>query len=281
MTAHQPIPLAVTVDLAHGGRWTSLRTPDREWLWHRDAPQRDSVRPGDPFVDAGGLEECLPTVRGAPDHGALWSRPWSPTDSGAVVEAAGLRLHRTVTVDRGVVRASYELTGRPGTAFIWAGHALLALSPYSRLAADPGPVRLFADCADLVRAAGMPWPTGAEHWDATWPAPFGTRLDLLGPDDATAIGAILLGRCELAVTDGADTLSLSLSGKAPSGPISFALWRNLGGWPQPEPYRSIGVEPMLGRAFDIDRAGPSDVARLDAEGRLGWTLTIRAWRARS
>ncbi|MGH3435092.1 MAG: hypothetical protein ACRDRN_01345 [Sciscionella sp.] len=53
-----------------------MRAGDREWLWRREEPRRDAVRPGDAFVDAGGIEECLPTVRGEPDHGDAWSRRW-------------------------------------------------------------------------------------------------------------------------------------------------------------------------------------------------------------
>lgn len=28
---------------------------------------------------AGGIEKCVPTVRGTPDHGDAWSRPWHET----------------------------------------------------------------------------------------------------------------------------------------------------------------------------------------------------------
>jgi galactonate dehydratase len=50
--------LHVEVDVERGGRWTSLRAEGRQWLWQRPAPERAGVRPGDAFVDAGGLEEC-------------------------------------------------------------------------------------------------------------------------------------------------------------------------------------------------------------------------------
>ncbi|WP_435887668.1 hypothetical protein [Streptomyces antimycoticus] len=61
--------LEIVTDPAHGGRWTSLHAGGREWLWHGTAAGRDRVSPGDVSVDAGGLEECVPTVRGAPAHG--------------------------------------------------------------------------------------------------------------------------------------------------------------------------------------------------------------------
>jgi hypothetical protein len=50
-------PALVSVDLDHGGRWTSLRLGGREWLMSRDEPRRPRVAPGDPFADAGGIEE--------------------------------------------------------------------------------------------------------------------------------------------------------------------------------------------------------------------------------
>ncbi|MCQ8193297.1 hypothetical protein [Streptomyces rugosispiralis] len=55
--------LEIVTDPAHGGRWTSLRADGHEWLWRRPAPERERVSPGDAFVDAGGLEECVPTVK--------------------------------------------------------------------------------------------------------------------------------------------------------------------------------------------------------------------------
>jgi hypothetical protein len=116
--------LAVRADLAHGGRWTSLATPEREWLWRNprvpDAA-RAAVEPGDPFVDAG-------------------------------VE--------------------------PGYA----------------------------------------------------------------------------------------------------APVSFVVWRNLGGWPDGAPYRSIGVEPLLGAETNLDRAARERLAHLDGGGRMAWWLEASASR---
>jgi hypothetical protein len=57
-------------------------------------------------------------------------------------------------------------------------------------------------------------------------------------------------------------------------PVSVALWRNLGGFPRHGPYRSTGVEPMLGRVFDLADAGPGDAARVPASGEVRWRLTL-------
>jgi hypothetical protein len=250
----------VTVDLAHGGRWTSLRTGDREWLWSRPDPARDQARPGQPFIDAGGLEECIPTVRGTPDHGAVWPEAWHRLDDDtAAVTVADFTLTRTIA--RGAVIADYRLTAVPGYRFVWAAHALLELSEAARLDAPAGTATRVYDAS-----ADAPWLTGE------WPAPLGLPLSRFGPADGTAVGAILLDCPQTTVTDGPDRLTFTLT--APGQPVSTALWRNLGGFPQPSPYRSIGVEPMLGRVFDLASAGPGDAAEVPASGVCEWRLEI-------
>nr|WP_211247810.1 hypothetical protein [Cryptosporangium arvum] len=237
--------MTVLTDPAHGGRWTSLRVDGREWLWHRAAPRAD-VRPGDPFVDAGGVEECVPTVRGVPDHGSVWSRPW--TAEGVVTPEFELRRAFRTVGDALVVE--YRLSAAPGYRFVWAAHALLDVSPSARLVAPHGtPTRVYD--AELRTEA---WPAG---------------LDRLGPDDGTALGAIL-ACSSVRVVDGS---SLSFRLEADGQPVSVALWRNLRGWPEEDPYRSIGVEPMLGRVFD---RAEGDTAVVGESGECAWRLTVSA-----
>jgi len=261
--------LLSTVDLAHGGRWTGLRAGDREWLWSRPDPARETVRPGDAFVDAGGLEECLPTVRGRPDHGSAWSRPWVRRGESAAVGAGDYELTRTIRHEDGSVVADYRLVAAPGWSFVWAAHALLELSPAARLRAPAGTVtRVYDDARDLIPGD---WPSGASWLAGEWPRPLGLPLDRLGPADGTAVGAILTDCPEATVVDGGElTFSLHAKGQ----PVSMALWRNLGGFPRPAPYRSIGVEPMLGRVFDLAEAGPGDAAVVPASGVCQWRLMV-------
>ncbi|WP_322900223.1 hypothetical protein [Actinacidiphila rubida] len=272
------MPLHVATDPTHGGRWTSLRAGDREWLWHRTEPRREQAVPGDAFADAGGLEECVPTVRGRPDHGDAWTRPWTavPGTAGGLggggvageghggtytVECPDFRLTRTLRAVEGAVVADYLLTATPGYRFVWAAHALLDVSPHGTVALPEG-------------AAGRLYPDGGAGWRPfRWPHAAGTALDRLGPDDGTAVGAVV--DCdEAAVLDGPDRLAFTL--EAEGQPVSVALWRNLRGFPDDVPYRSIGVEPMLGRVFGVAEAGEGDAARVPAEGEVRWRLTVRA-----
>ncbi|MCO8270140.1 hypothetical protein M1L60_05980 [Actinoplanes sp. TRM 88003] len=246
--------------IERGADATEGVSPDagREWLWRRSDPARASVRPGDAFVDAGGLEECIPTVRGRPDHGDAWSRPWavvSPTI--AYVRCPDFELRREIA--ESVVH--YRLEAAPGWRFVWAAHALLDVSPDAVLEAPAG---------TETRIDGRPtgvWPLGLER---------------LGPDDGTAVGAVLVDCPTTSVADG-ERLTLTLD--APGQPVSTALWRNLRGWPTETdvpsaspvtPYRSIGVEPMLGRVFDLADAKPGDAAVVPPSGVCEWTLTVTA-----
>lgn len=263
----------VATDLPRGGRWTSLRLAGREWLWRRDIPERASVRDGDVFVDAGGLEECIPTVRGVPDHGSAWSRPWFQRAGWDAVDCNEFTLRRRMDCASDQLTATYELTATPGYRFVWAAHALVDLSVGARIVLPHGaPVRLYREAAELVTTK---WPADQPHITGTWPDPCGLRLDVLGPNDGTAVGASVLGRNSVDVLDGPHGLRLTVSVDDDT-PTSIALWRNLGGYPPASPYRSVGIEPMLGSVFDLADAGPGDAATVPQSGLLRWQLHIRA-----
>ncbi|MEO3876050.1 hypothetical protein ABGB18_45400 [Nonomuraea sp. B12E4] len=253
--------ISVVVDPALGGRWTSLRSAaGREWLFSRTEPRRAQVTPGDRFVDAGGLEECLPTLGGPPDHGVVWSRPWTETGGGHEVEADGFRLRREMTADGDVLTVRYRLEGEPGRAFIWAAHALLDLPPGSR----------------LVLPEGLPATVGTETGlrSFPWPDLDGVDLGDLGPDDGSTLMVVVPDVATAIVLDGLDRLTLTVS--APGLPTGVAFWRNLGGWPEDAPYRSIGVEPLLGRTGDLGECGSGDAVTIPESGVVTWTLTITA-----
>src|SRR5512133_1708102 len=55
---------------------------------------------------------------------------------------------------------------------------------------------------------------------------------------------------------------------------SLLLWRNLAGWPEQRPYRSIGVEPMVGRAADLSTADPNACAQIGPLGHFRWVLKL-------
>lgn len=261
--------LRATLDPALGGRWTSLRTAHREWLWSNPDPAvaaaRRRVRPGQEFVDAGGGEECLPTVQGLPDHGDVWSRPWHRDGDGAVlrdsVATPPFSLHREVGHDRGP-EVAYRISGPARQPFLHAVHLLLQVGPQARIELAGTP---------RFRVAGEP----GEH---RWPELGADDLSRLGPDDGTARCLVLPEVSTCRVVDGADALEMSWHRVDGSGAgAGLLVWRNLRGWPESTPYRSIGVEPMLGAT--VNHAEPQRCARLDETGHAAWVLRLRALRA--
>ena len=275
-------PLAVSTDSAHGGRWASLRSSEREWLWRHPDPAvaraRSLVQPDDDFVDAGGVEECFPTVRGTPDHGGAWSRSWRVEKvqeaPGEHVDVGTLRLARRVTAGAdGGVRVTYAVTGPPGACFIHAVHALLDVGPGARLVVPATP-----------RVQLLDTPSDGQTTVTSWPATVAGRpLHHLGPDDGTAVAALVLDCRAAVVVEGRDALVMAWGTQSPddAGPCSLLLWRNLRGWPSPNPYRSIGIEPMVGCTATLsttDSGGAGEPARLPAEGRFEWQLTVSSMR---
>lgn len=261
MTRARRRNFGVTVDAQHGGRWTSLTDPDgKEWLWARPDPARLAVRPGDAFVDVGGVEECLPTIGGTPDHGDVWTRPWRVTAGRLEVTTGALNLYRAISAGARVV-VDYELRGPAGTTFVWALHMLLDPAEGTRIEAEPGPCRA--------------WPGHVQLVETTWPDVLAIAdYDTLGPDDGTAMFCLLPDRPFVTVRHGEARLRIRLA--CDGQPGSYGIWRNLGGYPfgQQDTYRNFGVEPMLGRVFDVTQAAPGEAARLPADGRLRWQVVI-------
>lgn len=276
----EPVPLRVTTDPSRGGRWTSLCGGGREWLWtNSDAAVQRARReagPGDAFPDAGGVEECLPTVRGTPDHGDVWSRRWTQQDNTSAsavsfpVTSAGpddpglgaaVTLQRTFSTTVAGLQVDYAISGPPGVPFLHAVHALLQLTPSARLQARPREAQVL-DVPEPGHLSPVSWPAG---------------LDRLGPDDGSATCVLLKGCRSAEVVDVDDRLSLRWSADD-DALCSMLLWRNLGGWPESRPYRSVGIEPMVGRCADHRAAGPSDLVRIGPDATFRWSLTIAASR---
>jgi hypothetical protein len=251
--------MGVELDAAHGGRWTSIRgRSGREWLWQHDIPGRDNVHPGDTFVDAGGLEECLPTIAGVPDHGEVWSRPWMVDGDVMSVRVDDYQLIRRIDVNDHGITATYRLYGEPGWPFIWAGHTLLDVSSHARL------------MVPLGRHIWVNDPAGTTT--TRWPFYRGTDLSHLGENDGTALMILLPELTTITVSDGDDIFVMSI--RVEEQPSGIAIWRNLGGWPEGKPYRSVGVEPMLGYSPTLSLANEGEAAVVPPSGVVEWTMTI-------
>lgn len=258
--------VSVEVDPNLGGRWTSLRDADgHEWLWTRREPRRNEVRRGSAFVDAGGVEECFPTIAGHPDHGDAWSQAWSRTGPTSLrFDGDDASLSRSVTIGKDSVLVDYALDAPGGYPFIWAFHALIRPSQNLRI--------------NVPEGEGMlTWPQGYEAPAriTSWPhaEPISNFGDL-STDDGTACFALLPDRRTIVVTQQNHWLAFEL--EVMDQPACIGLWRNLKGyaWDGSAPYRSVGVEPMIGKHPHASRASSADLARVPDSGRLEWSLRL-------
>ncbi|MDA8295175.1 MAG: hypothetical protein M0004_01075 [Actinomycetota bacterium] len=216
-------------------------------------------------MDIGGVDECIPTISGTPDHGAVWSRAWEGSAENATVTTEEFELQRQITFGDALV-LDYRLLAEPGYEFVWAWHALIEPEPGLELCAPAG---------HTVRA----WPAhDGEAVTTRWPAVLGRQgFDVLArEDDGTALFCLLPGLGEFAVRGRRGGLSWSLDGEGQ--PVAMGIWRNLGGFPSvpgTARYRSLGIEPMLGHVHNVAKARPGERARVPASGVLAWRLIVR------
>ncbi len=145
----QMIEAAVVPEL--GAKIISLKNlqTQREWLWHpKDKLElfknssRDEFSAG-PLV---GIDECLPTItpcswrgRQLPDHGEVWSRPWTVDPrawqrgflkTSIKLEHSPFEFERTLQLREDRLQFDYKLSNLAAMEehFIWAIHPLLRLA---------------------------------------------------------------------------------------------------------------------------------------------------------
>lgn len=170
-----------------GGKMASLRSKTTGTQFFQQPPQPfrtlQSPSYGDAFLPpyACGFDECFPTVSESeaqiaskrvqlPDHGELWSRPWSAEKSGDALrlwiegEQLGYRFMKTIKLNGSSVEIGYELTSLESKPFdyIWSSHPLLEVNPEDSiyLPDEVKSVKLYWS-SDHERSKGgekLPWP---------------------------------------------------------------------------------------------------------------------------
>jgi galactose mutarotase-like enzyme len=260
---------------------TNLRRLDgREWLWRSDQIPLAPPKPGASYVetaDSGGWDECFPTVGpcpipGAPpgtpplpDHGELWSAPWTSSvfDGADGTTLAGsargiafpYEFHRRVTLDphESVVHFHYLLrhTGNSPFPWIWSAHPLLNVQPGSVLEL-PGVTQVKVAAvhgrADLSENDLVSWPggIGGDADRFTFPSDGGWAVKLFGD---------LSGQGRMILTDPRRGERLKMIVQ-PSQVPQVGLWINCGGWAPAgrTPYYNLALEPCIGAPDRLDIA---------------------------
>jgi len=142
--------VTAVVELADGGRLTSLRALGREWL-AAGGPRTPGgyLQPG-----SGGWDDVVPTVSACvladgtmlADHGDAWQSKWTlVSDSATHVEATvtlpsvPISLTRRVEATDAGLTLSYAATAAGATPLLWCAHPLFAARPGTRIRVDGDP----------------------------------------------------------------------------------------------------------------------------------------------
>lgn len=273
---------------AIGMKITNLRRLDgREWLWRSDQIPLAPPKSGASYIetaDSGGWDECFPTVAPSsvpgtppgtpllPDHGELWSAPWS---SSVYEDSAGTTLagsasgtifpyefHRQIVLDQHspMVRFHYRLrhTGDTPFLWIWSSHPLLNIQPGSRLTlAGVARMRVAAVHGRTpVQSSGE---TLHENDVVAWPGSFGQdREDFAFPENGgwavKLFGDVGVGG-RMSLIDPRRGERLEFTVRLEEVP-QVGLWLNCKGWAPPgrKPYYNLALEPCIGAPDRLDLA---------------------------
>ncbi|XID93004.1 hypothetical protein ACF3MZ_00240 [Paenibacillaceae bacterium WGS1546] len=196
--------MSATVIPELGGKIVSLRhkPTNKEWLIDSGPRKLARVAYGTNYgmSDLSGWDECFPTIVACgypeegkyvgtlmPDHGELWSIPWTMETDGASLqgEANGVALpyrfsREMMFADETTLRLIYAVTnaGDEELSVFWTAHPLFAVTENTAIVLPEGVKELL--CVDGGRALEggnrYAWPEG----DGRLPRP----LDRIGPASA-------------------------------------------------------------------------------------------------
>lgn len=209
---HRTDEIAVVVLPGRGGKIASLRAFGHEWLAQPELPLGPLPAPGDVFVegDMCGWDECAPSVVACtlagwpdastetqmPDHGELWTVPWTvdPANNGrSVAEGPNSRcvFARAITLGPGpAVRLDYAVTASDvDTPYLWAAHPQLRAPAGSQVLLDREPSRV-VDVDSGSDARSEKWRREFAHIDTV--APGGSRKFYLEPTDRARSARLVL-----------------------------------------------------------------------------------------
>lgn len=245
---------------------------DTEFLWHhpRIPPQR--VPYGAPFDNTfpGGWDELFPTAEACtfrgeqvPDHGELWSLPWTwhsvPTADGSVCLYTSvlsplfpIRFERWLHLEADLpyLRLSYRVTNLSAQPqdLIWGIHPLLAISPDHRL--DLPSCDLLVDHASSEEL-------GVSGQTYNWPylpTRQGTHdMRYLPASTTNSFAGHYATKLEgnwFALTDSAKKIGLAFAYPADVFKALW-LWQSYGGWRN---LYHLAVEPWVGYPVQLERA---------------------------
>jgi hypothetical protein len=242
--------------------------------------------------DAGGWDECLPSVAACryggadiPDHGDLWRKPWEASLDGislvSSVHASSvpLRFTRGLSLNGAVLAIDYsaENIGTQPAEFLWSAHPLFQVSAGDRI------VLPISVSSVLVEASSHGLLTQPED-RCSWPRAQligGGSIDLstVGPRDGRTshklfAGPLTSGWCGLYRAE----LRMGIVMRFDPVATQFVgMWISQGAWPQGSEARqyTVALEPTTSPGDALDSAGRLGFARTLAPGAtFSWPLHL-------
>jgi len=260
-----------------GGKICSISWRDQEILAQNPSRPLRSARYGASYADydASGFDECFPTIAPSrypeaplegtelPDHGELWSIPWSCdfTDSALHLAVSGMhipcRFEKWIDFpEPGVIRFRYALVNLSTQSFkyLWSAHPLFAPRPGMRIYLPPG-TSVLVDWSKDDRLGKIfqthPWPETRDS------AGNSVDLSLIQSADLCLVDKLYTTR----LSEGWCLLYDPLDGRYcafvfPVKTVPFVgLSINMGGWPVDGPgYYNLGIEPCSGYPDSLELA---------------------------
>jgi galactose mutarotase-like enzyme len=276
-----------------GAKIISLKNLEtgREWMWRPPGPFRlFRNEPGDPFERSTltGADECLPTVapckwegRELPDHGELWSIPWTVDrhawDQGRIKTTVATPIspflvERTIRLEENEIILDYRLrnVSRRPEPFLWAFHPLLEIVEGDRIAL-PEEVR-------SVRVESADGLQGTLHRNPRpWPEPFPgvnlSRMDF-GPHGPACAKLFVespgVARAAIVNSHTGDSLVLRIDVR--QNP-ALGIWITRGGW---HGYEHAALEPTNGASDSLAEAASEGTSALvlPPEEVRAWTIRL-------
>jgi hypothetical protein len=249
--------------------------------------------------DAGGWDECLPSVAACamhgtdiPDHGDVWRKPWDAAVRHEALlthvnaSSVPLRFSRHLSLDGPTMHLRYSVTntGNHGADFLWSAHPLFQVEEGDRIVLPDTvhQVRVEASSMqNLVLSRGC----------CSWPRAeiaTGGHVDLstVGPRDGHTAhkvfaGPLPLGWCGLY----REQLSLGIVMRFDPGQTPFAgLWISHGAWPQGpgteecKKQYCVAIEPTMAPCDGLDRAAAMGHAQhLLPLAEFSWPLQFEVY----
>lgn len=279
--------IAVTVAPHYGARVTNLidKSTGRDWM----VPGGESPNTGEDAAylasEAVGWDECFPTVapwdatgtswgRSLRDHGDLWGRPWridsqSASTIATTYATAEFTFTRKLELAGPALHARYSVRneGTRPLPFMWALHALLAVTPGDRIEL-PGIAEVEATYLThrgrTIAAPRLRWPGPDPALGLALDRVYARSEQLAGKFYASALGTARIGNAR-----GALEIAASPALR------HFGIWLDYGGWPATEGVHQVALEPTTAPVDHLGQALERGTAiTLAPGGSHGWSVTL-------